>query len=165
MCAPASCDLLVVLDAPTAVQEGQRCLLLLCPPPHRALGDRFAAQLGVSDLVVQAGAAGGAAAVLALAAAGLCAALARRRRAAEALAAKARAEQAGVALGSFPPDGEHPLEAPGPGQRGLWFYEQLHASLVRTQGGHVRIMTAREQLRHVSTAARALGGQHFKCGV
>ena len=111
--------------------------------------------LSESDLGVQAGASGGAAAVLALAAAGLCVALVRRRRAAATLAAKARQEQAGVALGSYPPGGEHPLEAPGPGQRNLWFYEQLHATLVRTQRSRVHNTSPCKRVHRVSMAARA----------
>ncbi len=79
----------------------------------------------------------GAAVVVAVAAAVLCAVLMHRRRAAAALAAKVRQESQGVAMvdgfshaDSYGPE-SGPLAPPGPGHRGLWFYEQLHASLVR----------------------------------
>jgi len=75
--------------------------------------------------------------VVAVAAAVLCAVLLHRRRAAAALAAKVRQESQGVAMvdgfshdDSYGPE-SGPLAPPGPGHRGLWFYEQLHASLVR----------------------------------
>ncbi len=79
---------------------------------------------------VIAGAAVGAA-LLVAAVAVLCVVLVRRRRAQAALAAKARAEGNGVAMAGFVPPEDDPLSAPGPGHRGLWFYEQLHATLVR----------------------------------
>lgn len=82
----------------------------------------------------RAGAAVGAAVAVAVAVgAVVCAVLVRRRRAREALAAKAAQQEAGVAMGMYPSmsGGDDPLAPPGPGHRGLWFYEQLHASLVR----------------------------------
>lgn len=75
------------------------------------------------------------AALAAVAVAVLCAVLLHRRRAAAALAAKMRQESQGVAMDQFSHDDGYGMESgvlapPGPGHRGLWFYEQLHASLV-----------------------------------
>lgn len=116
-----SCTLLEEAGLVTRLRPRQRTQLLAPLTPGRRC----------------AGIAVGAAVVVAVTAAVLCAVLMHRRRAAAALAAKVRQESQGVAMvdgfshaDSYGPE-SGPLAPPGPGHRGLWFYEQLHASLVR----------------------------------